>query len=88
MPEVGIKELKTHTSEIVREVREQRVSYVITHRGKPAGLLIPFEQSPEASLPKRSDDAIWEELWRIGEEISRGWEPELTSEQILDEMRR
>ena len=37
MPDIGVRELKTHASEIVRNVREQRARYVVTYRGQPVG---------------------------------------------------
>lgn len=30
MPDIGVRQLKTHASEIIREVREERAQYVIT----------------------------------------------------------
>ena len=41
MPDIGIRELKTRVAEIVREVREQRARYVVTHQGRPVALLLP-----------------------------------------------
>jgi prevent-host-death family protein len=35
MREIGVRELKVKTSEIVRNVRQRRVSYIITYRGRP-----------------------------------------------------
>lgn len=43
MPTVGIRELKSQTSEIVRLVREERVEYVVTLRGEPVAMLLPVE---------------------------------------------
>lgn len=62
MPEIGVRELKIHASEIVRQVREQRTRYIITYRGRPVGLLTPLEQPPE---PAPHEDP-WEELLRLG----------------------
>ncbi len=50
MPDIGVRELKTHTSEIVRNVREQRTRYVITYRGRPVGLLLPFDEADTADF--------------------------------------
>jgi prevent-host-death family protein len=44
MPDIGVRELKTHASEIIRQVRERRERYVITHRGRPVGVLMPLDE--------------------------------------------
>ena len=90
MPEVGVSELKTRASEIIRDVREQRTRYVITHRGRPVGLLVPIEETGLGGLPATEEPAMtaWDELIRLGEEIGRGWRSPLTSTEILSEMHR
>jgi prevent-host-death family protein len=86
MPEVGVRELKTHASEIVRQVRDRRARYTVTYRGKPVGMLVPL---PEGGPPPgRSDDEVWDDLRRLGEEIGRGWSSPLTSYDLLSQMRR
>jgi prevent-host-death family protein len=86
MPEVGVRELKTRASEIVRKVREQRARYVITYRGRPVGVLLPLDEA--ASADTKAGDAAWEELSRLGEEIGSGWQSSLTSAELLSEVRR
>lgn len=90
MAEVGVRELKARASEIIREVREQRTRYVITHRGRPVGLLIPLEGSGASAQPAVGEPttAAWDDLVRLGEEIGRGWRSPLTSAELLSEMRR
>jgi prevent-host-death family protein len=83
--EIGIRELKSRASEVVRAVKEERARYVITQRGKPAALIIPLDAIPP---DKVSDDEVWERLTKIGEEISKGWQSEKSAVEILSEMRR
>lgn len=88
MPDIGVRELKTHASEIVRRVREERARYVITYRGRPVGQLTPLDEAPPASvLPEDGSDA-WDELTRLGREIGRGWTSPRTGTELLSEMRR
>jgi prevent-host-death family protein len=82
--EIGIRELKSRVSEVVRAVKEERARYVITQRGKPAALIIPVDALP----PKKSDDEVWERLMEIREELGKGWQSEKSSVEILSEMRR
>ena len=90
MPDVGVRELKTRASEIVRNVRERRARYTITYRGQPVGVLMPLEQpqAEPASGPVGSAESAWDELVRLGQEIARGGRSPLTSTELLSEMRR
>ncbi|MFZ5819273.1 MAG: type II toxin-antitoxin system Phd/YefM family antitoxin [Chloroflexota bacterium] len=82
--EIGIRELKTRASEVVRAVKENRARYVITQRGKPAALLVPMD----ADIQKEESDEVWERLEKLGEEIAKGWQSEKSAVEILSEMRR
>ncbi|MCC7352147.1 MAG: type II toxin-antitoxin system Phd/YefM family antitoxin [Anaerolineae bacterium] len=88
MDGIGVRELKTHASEIVRNVKERRKRYLITHHGRPVALLIPLEE-PVPQVPSGAEEASpWEELIRLGREIGRTWQPPQTSAELLSEMRR
>jgi prevent-host-death family protein len=82
--EIGIRELKSRASEVVRAVKEERARYVITQRGKPAALIIPLDAVP----PEKSGDEVWDRLMKIGEELGKGWQSEKSAVEILSEMRR
>ena len=90
MPDVGVRELKTQASEIVRQVRENRARYIITYRGEPVGLLMPLDEASPSSLPSGEEptETAWETLTRLGEEIGQGWQSPLSSTELLSEMRR
>jgi len=82
--EIGIRELKSRASEVVRAVKEERARYVVTQRGKPAALIIPLDAAP----PEKSADEVWERLMKIGEELGKSWQSEKSAVEILSEMRR
>ena len=82
--EIGIRELKSRASEVVRSVKEDRARYVITQRGKPAAILIPVDAVPL----KKSDDEVWERLMKIRDELCKGWQNKKSAVEILSEMRR
>ena len=82
--EIGIRELKSRASEVVRSVKEERTRYVITQRGKPAALIIPLD----ADSMKKTDDETWERLMKIREELGKGRQSEKSTVEILSEMRR
>ena len=82
--EIGIRELKSRASEVVRAVKEERARYVITQRGKPAAILVPLDAVPL----KKSDDEVWDRLMKIRDELGKGWQSEKSAVEILSEMRR
>jgi prevent-host-death family protein len=86
MPRIGLRHLKTHASEVLRDVEDNRARYVITSRNRPVGLLIPYRPIDEAQ-PESSDQA-WAEFFAAGERVSRAWNSPLTAVDILREMRR
>jgi prevent-host-death family protein len=90
MPDVGVRELKTHASEILRRVRQHRTRYIITYRGRPVAILAPLEVAAQDRALPCGDAAhgAWDELTRLGEEIGRGWQSPLTSAELLSQIRR
>lgn len=85
MPEIGIRELKTHASEIIRQVRDERTRYVITYRGHPVGVLLPLAETEPVAAAAGDP---WAELQELGEEIGKGWVGDKSSAELLSEMRR
>ncbi|MEW5938839.1 MAG: type II toxin-antitoxin system Phd/YefM family antitoxin [Chloroflexota bacterium] len=82
--EIGIRELKTRASEVVRAVKETRARYVITQHGKPAALIIPID----AEIKKKEVDEAWARLAKIREKLGKGRQSKKSALQILSEMRR
>lgn len=70
--EIGIRELKSSASALVRAVREKRARYMITQRGKPVALLVPMD----APLTQPTEDEIWAQLQQIREELGKGRQSE------------
>jgi prevent-host-death family protein len=90
MPQIGIRDLKTHASEIMRQVRDERTRYIITYRGQPVGVLLPLpETEVEDQLLNESPARDpWEELTELGQEIGAGWQSDQSGAEILSDMRR
>ena len=87
MREIGVRELKVKASEIMRSVRKRRARYIITYRGRPVGLLTPF-QDQEPNRAASGESSAWDEMTRLGKEIGRGWPAGVSSADVLSEMRR
>lgn len=86
MPSIGLRHLKTHASEILRDVEENQARYVITSRNRPVAVIVPY--SPwEVTQPEHADQA-WAEFLASGEQVGQAWESPLTAVEILRDMRR
>ena len=67
---VGVRELRSRASEILRRVRERGEEIEITHHGRVVARLVPV--SPErARLGKAA--AAWSSLNRVAREIGARW---------------
>lgn len=90
MPQIGIRDLKIHASEILRQVRDKGTRYVITYRGQPVGVLLPLPETnvEEQLLSEASAIDPWDELTALGREIGAGWPSDQSSAEILSDMRR
>lgn len=56
MPEIGVRELKSKASEIIRAVREEGAEYIVTYRGAAVGVLSPLPEAPaQIVLPDLAD---------------------------------
>ena len=87
---VGVRELKTHAARIVREVREARASYVVTHRGRAVGVILPLDTT-DGRAPSADDAGVttaWEAFLRAGRRLERRFRPGASGVRILSKMRR
>ena len=94
MPQVGIRELKNEASEIIRTVREDRVEYVVTHRGKPVAVILPMAEgwqeteAARAAAAARENAAFWERMEALRAEIAAKWQSDKTAVELIEEQRR
>jgi len=86
MPRIGLRELKTRASEVIRDVEENQVRYVITKRGHPQAILMPYSAEQESAPPDRAES--WNKLVEALADVGRNWSSPLTAEEILNDMRR
>jgi prevent-host-death family protein len=84
MSDIGVRELKIHASDIIRKVKEKRMRYIVTHRGRPVAAIIPVEEAEPS--PENSASA-WEELEALGRQVSENWQPKQSSVEVLSELR-
>jgi prevent-host-death family protein len=86
MPRIGIRDLKTHASDVLRDVCDNRARYVVTRRGEPLGIIVPYTATEE--MEHVSPDEAWRGFFEAGEAADKAWTSPLNSREILDEVRR
>jgi antitoxin (DNA-binding transcriptional repressor) of toxin-antitoxin stability system len=85
---VGVRELKTHAAGIVRHVRDSRASYVLTHRGRAVGLILPLEPAEDQSPAPEDAGAAWDAFVRAGRRLARRFRPGVSGVRLLSAERR
>ena len=92
MPLIGVRELKEQTSEVIRRVREERAEYVVTYKGKPVAVILPLDTARAEEAMVQSAKTVvassWEEYERIVEKIRDSWPEGLSTQEVIDAIRR
>jgi prevent-host-death family protein len=85
MRSVGIRELKEHTSQILRRVREDGEEVQVTYYGRVVARLVPVTPSRPTSTDLA---AVWSDLDRLAAEIGAHWPADVTAAEAVSEGRR
>jgi prevent-host-death family protein len=86
---VGVRELKAHAARILRQVREARTSYLVTHRGRAIGVILPVDEGEPTNAPDAADaTSAWEAFLRAGRRLERRFPPGASGVRLLSDMRR
>jgi prevent-host-death family protein len=89
---IGVRELRQQASEVIRKVREERAEYVITYQGRPVAILLPLDtDQAEKEMVRAGKRAIlgnWERYELLAEELRRAWPADLSTQDLIDAIRR
>lgn len=85
---VGVRELKTNAARILRRVRDSQASYVLTHRGRAVGVILPLEPSANDGHPIDDSGAGWENFLQAGRRLERHFRRGASGVRLLSSMRR
>ena len=94
MPQVGVRELKNDTSQIIRAVREDQAEYIVTYRGRPVAVILPVDEAMRSKGTDRLLDEArqhadyWATLDALAAEIDAAWTSEITAAELVEEQRR
>lgn len=83
--EIGIRELKANTSEVLRRVREEHASYVVTYRGRVIAKLVPAE---DEEFDQEASDRLWKRMDELAEEVGKKWPKGLSAADAIAQDRR
>jgi prevent-host-death family protein len=87
---IGVRELKAQAARIVRRVRETQATYVVTHRGHAAAVILPV--NPNEPARAAHDDSTGDEAWaaflRAGRRIQGRFTARKSGVQMLSRSRR
>lgn len=87
---IGVRDLKTHASRILRQVRDARASYILTHRGQTVGVILPVDPAESSAPAPERDDAVaaWDNFIHAGQRVARRFRRGVSGVRILSSMRR
>jgi prevent-host-death family protein len=86
MKDIGIRQLKTHASDLVRQVSENHATYTITRRGRAVGVLAPPDfVAPSVGVAK---EQAWERLTMLADKLERSAKSRKSAVRELERTRR
>ena len=89
---IGVRQLREQTSEVIRRVREDRAAYVVTYQGRPVAIILPLDtERAEMEMVESSRKAVldnWDRYDRLAEEIRQAWPADLSTQDVIDAIRR
>jgi len=85
---IGVRELKNHTSRVLRAVREEMSEYVVTLRGEPVAVLRPLSADEAERLRRSEIDEALVELKALAEKVASAWKSDKSGVELIAEQRR
>lgn len=84
MRSVGVRELKEHTSQILRLVDEYHEEIEVTNHGRVIARLVPVAEAKDSLALA----AVWADLDQLAAEIGTKWPPGISAVEAVHEERR
>lgn len=88
MKDIGIRDLKAHASDLVRQVSEEHATYTITRRGRPVGILGPVDSERRPCAKPAAGVQSWDRLLAIADRLNHPGGRPKSAVRELSEMRR
>jgi prevent-host-death family protein len=91
MPFIGMRELREHTAEVLRQIRESQTEYIITQQGQPVALLLPLDMKKvEAAIVEATIEegtASWSQFAALSASLCQQWLEDVNTNKLLDAIR-
>jgi len=85
---IGVRELKNHTSRVIRAVREELSEYVVTLRGEPVAVLRPLTEDETQRLRQVELGAAMDELRALADKVASAWTSDKSAVELVQDQRR
>lgn len=82
--QVGMRDLKATTSEVIRYVRERQAPVEITHRGQVVAKIVPVPSPAQLEEERAAREARWQ---RLSEEATRLWPEGVSAVDAIRDVR-
>jgi len=85
--EVGVKELKNKTTQIIRNIREKGTEYVITVDKVPVAVIMSLKNhSLVGKQSKRTQ--VLKSIESLSKDIAKDWDNKMNAAEAVSELRR
>ena len=97
MASIGIDELKTRTSEVLRRVREHGETLDVTDGGKVVARMVPVPSAPADEQSEQPDDrearreamrAWLRDVDEFARAVAKDWPKGVSAQDVIDDVRR
>lgn len=85
---IGVRDLESRASEIVREVHEEETEFIVTLQGEPVAVLRPLHEKRERDLGEVDVEEVLAEADRLADRIAHAWRSPKSALDLLQEQRR
>lgn len=85
---IGVRELKSQASQILRAVRESSIEYVVTLHNEPVAILRPYTKEDDERLSGQDVADELAELDAVAQEVAATWKSPKSGIELIKEQRR
>ena len=87
MKEIGVRDLKSHLTKVIRAVHEEAVEYTVTLHGQPVAVIRPYTVTEGAEQRKQQVAAELALFEQLAEQVGESWQSDRNSAELLEELR-
>lgn len=87
MKEIGVRDLKSHLTAVIRAVREEAVEYTVTLHGEPVAVIRPYTVTEETEKRNRQVAAELALFEQLADQVGQSWQSNRSGVELLEELR-